>query len=168
MESIAAAGNATGVCSVANTTNVDMPELVRDVVGDVLGGLFESTGVKPPAGEDAYSAARSAYSTLYIYYWGSVFIAMLSFAAIFWIMASSRWHGGDGGKKRLDLFEKMALGSRGLIAVVAAALGAGAANHMFIYNFLKSPAILPVVAGLLAAVVLLDRLGRWVVFRQRY
>ncbi|OMP88644.1 hypothetical protein BK809_0005363 [Diplodia seriata] len=167
MAGIAAAGNATGVCSAENVAagGGGMPDVLRAVTTDVLGGLFESIGVTPPKGVGAYESARSAYFTLYVYYWASLLIAMLCLGAILWVVATSA-ASASKGKGRMDVFEKLALGSRAVVVVVAAGLGAGAANRLFIYNFLGSLAVLPVVAGLLGAVVLIDRLGRWLVLRK--
>ncbi|KAK7709226.1 hypothetical protein SLS57_008761 [Botryosphaeria dothidea] len=159
LSSIYAAGNATGLCSAANTTHASIPDLLKTASTDVLGGLFESTGVKVSAGENAFASARSAYFTLYIYYWTSLLIAMACFAALFWVVSSK-----EQGR-RANVFERLAVGSRLFVAVVAIGLGAGAASHMFIYEFLKSHAVLPVVAGLLAVVVACDRVGRWVLLR---
>ncbi|KAL1644250.1 hypothetical protein SLS58_004530 [Diplodia intermedia] len=166
MASIEAVGNVTGLCSAANTAGEDeIPDVLRAVTTDVLGGLFESIGVKPPKGVGAYESARSAYFTLYVYYWASLLIAMLCLGAIIWVVATSAASTAKG-KGRSALFEKLALGSRAVVVVVAALLGAGAANRLFIYNFLGSMAVLPVVAGLLGAVVLIDRLGRWLDLRK--
>lgn len=163
LASIYAVGNATGVCAESNTTAAAMPPLLREASTDVLGGLFESTGVKVMAGEDAFRSARSAYLTLYIYYWASVFLAMVCFAALFWVVSSKdRPRGGCAGA---NVFERLAIASRMFVAAVAVGMAAGAANHMFIYHFMKSPAVLPVVVGLLAAIVLCDRLGRWLALR---
>ncbi|KAH7057111.1 bacterial low temperature requirement A protein-domain-containing protein [Macrophomina phaseolina] len=163
LASIYAVGNATGVCAESNATAAAMPPLLREASTDVLGGLFESTGVKVTAGEDAFLSARSAYLTLYIYYWASVFLAMVCFAALFWVVTSKdRPRGGCAGA---NVFERLAIASRMFVAAVAVGMAAGAANHMFIYHFMKSPAVLPVVVGLLAAIVLCDRLGRWLALR---
>ncbi|GME27578.1 Low temperature requirement A [Neofusicoccum parvum] len=153
LDALYAVGNATGICSAANVTaGSTPPEAIQKASTDVLGGLFESTGVKVGAGEDAFELARSAYFTLYIYYWASVLFALLSFAAIFWVVSSK--------ERGTNMYNKLALGSRILVVVVAAGLGFGAASHLFIYNFLRSDAVLPVVAGLLFAVICCDRIGR--------
>ncbi|PVH72039.1 hypothetical protein DL98DRAFT_596367 [Cadophora sp. DSE1049] len=153
---VVAIANRTGICSEANTANLTalqkFPTDFNEIMIDILGAIFQSTGIKLPSGVDPSELARSTFMTVYIYYWASIFITMLSFAALFWLTKHK--------EQRAVLFENLAMGARIAIALIAAIFGAIAASQTGLYYYIKSPGILPTVASLFFLVVCADRVRR--------
>ena len=120
--------------------------------------IFQSTGIKLPSGVDPSELARSTFLTVYMYYWASILITMLSFAALFWLTKHK--------EQRAFLFENVAIGARVATALIAAIFGALAASQTGLYYYIKSPGILPTVASLFFLVVCADRVGRQICVRR--
>ncbi|KAH6691152.1 bacterial low temperature requirement A protein-domain-containing protein [Leptodontidium sp. MPI-SDFR-AT-0119] len=162
LSEVVALSNQTGICSEANTANLSglakFPADFNNVMIDLLGAIFQSTGIKLPSGVDPSELARSTFLTVYIYFWGSVFTTMVSFAALFWLTKHK--------EQRAVFFEHMAIGARIAAALVAAVFGAIAASQTGLYYYIKSPGILPTVAGLFFLVVCADRVGRQISVRR--
>ncbi|TID04097.1 hypothetical protein CH35J_002017 [Colletotrichum higginsianum] len=146
-------GNITGVCSPANTTGGDslfLPNAFRSMTKRVLGVLFESyNGVSSPTDEDVGEVAQPAYSTVYIYYWSSFLFVVASFA-IFILITRHK-------DRPLNIFDKAAITTRGLAALLAVGLAAGAASDKFIFRYLGSGATLPTVALIFLVILAIDR-----------
>lgn len=162
LSEVIALSNQTGICSEANTANLSglakFPADFNNVMIDLLGAIFQSTGIKLPSGVDPSELARSTFLTVYIYFWGSIFTTMVSFAALFWLTKHK--------EQRAVFFEHMAIGARIAAALVAAVFGAIAASQTGLYYYIKSPGILPTVAGLFFLVVCADRVGRQISVRR--
>ena len=159
---VLAIANQTGICSEANTTNLaalqKFPNDFNEIMIDILGAIFQSTGIKLPSGVDPSELARSTFLTVYMYYWASILITMLSFAALFWLTKHK--------EQRAFLFENVAIGARVATALIAAIFGALAASQTGLYYYIKSPGILPTVASLFFLVVCADRVGRQICVRR--
>ena len=159
---VLAIANQTGICSEANTTNLAalqrFPTDFNEIMIDILGAIFQSTGIKLPSGVDPSELARSTFLTVYIYYWASILITMLSFAALFWLTKHK--------EQRAVLFENVAIGARVATALIAAIFGALAASQTGLYYYIKSPGILPTAASLFFLVVCADRVGRQICVRR--
>lgn len=162
LSEVVALANQTGICSEANTANLTglakFPADFDDIMIDLLGAIFQSTGIKLPSGVDPSELARSTFLTVYIYYWGSIFATMVSFAALFWLTKHK--------EQRAVFFEHVAMGARIAAALVAAVFGALAASQTGLYYYIKSPGILPTVASLFFLVVCADRVGRHISVRR--
>ncbi|CAL3966802.1 unnamed protein product [Diplocarpon coronariae] len=162
VQEIQTLANMTGVCSPANTTDApgrgEFPASFTDVMLDILGAIFQSTGIDIPKGADPTELARSTFTTVYIYYWASVWLTLSCFAVLFWITRHK--------DHRVDFFDRVATYTRAAAALVAAALTPLAASEIAVYYFIRSPAILPTAAGLLFLVVCCDRFGRQVSVRR--
>ncbi|GJC77458.1 hypothetical protein ColLi_00296 [Colletotrichum liriopes] len=146
-------GNVTGVCSAANTTGGDslfLPGEFRILTKRVLGVLFESyNGVSSSGEQDLGDVAHPAYSTVYIYYWSS-FLFVVALFAVFIIITRHK-------DRPLNIFDKAAITTRGLAALLAAGLAAGAASEKFIFTYLRSGATLPTVALIFLVILAVDR-----------
>ncbi|KAF5522203.1 hypothetical protein CGCA056_v006230 [Colletotrichum aenigma] len=146
-------GNMTGVCSAANTTNGDdffLPPPYKALTQKVIGTLFESYNGLSSSGEsDPGEIAQPAFTTVYIYYWAS-FLFVVVFFAIFILITRHK-------DRPLNIFDKAAVASRGLAALLAVGLAAGAASEEFIFKYLKSAATLPTVALIFLVILAIDR-----------
>ncbi|KAH8586366.1 bacterial low temperature requirement A protein-domain-containing protein [Bisporella sp. PMI_857] len=148
--------NVTGICSEANTSNIpafsSIPTTFDDIMIDIFGALFQNTGINLPSGVDPSELGRSTFLTVYIYYWASICLTMASFAALFWLTKHE--------EQRAALFEKIALYGRIIAAVIAAIFVTAVASRIFLFYFIRSPAILPTVASIFVIIVVCDRVGR--------
>jgi hypothetical protein len=147
--------NITGICSVANTQNLpplsSFPADFNEIMIDVFGALFQSTGIKLPSRIDPAQLAKSTFLTVYIYYWASICLTVICFAVFFWLTQHK--------DRRAKVFERIAIGSRAVVAVFAIGMGAAVASNSFLYHYIRSPAILPTVAAALFLVLCGDRWG---------
>ncbi|PBP23816.1 Low temperature requirement A, partial [Diplocarpon rosae] len=159
LQEIQALANTTGICSVENTVDLQgsygFPAAFTNIMLDILGAIFQSTGIEIPKGADPTDLARSTFTTVYIYYWASLWLTLACFAILYWI-TRHRDH-------RVEFFDRVATYTRVAGSLIAAAFTPVAANEVAVYYFLRSPAILPTVAGLLFLVVCCDRFGRQVI-----
>ncbi|WYZ34032.1 hypothetical protein EsH8_I_000308 [Colletotrichum jinshuiense] len=146
-------GNTSDICSPGNTTSDDymfLPPAFEKVTKRVLGVLFESyNGVSSSGDEDPDDIAHPAYSTVYIYYWSS-FLFVVAFFAIFILITRHT-------DRPLNVFDKAAVTTRGVAALLAVGLAAGAASEKFIFMYLKSSATLPTVAAIFLVILVVDR-----------
>lgn len=160
-QSVAAIASQTGICSVANTTIVNLedgvarlPASFHGLMRHLLGALFQSTGYKFPKGDDPSLHTDSTFLTVYLYYWGSICLAMTCFAFLLWLTRHQ--------DHRAVFFERMAICSRLGAALLAASLAPLALNSTMLYRYIRTPYILPTVAALFLVVVCVDRVGRQV------
>lgn len=82
-QEVYAVTNITGICSVANTQNLpplsSFPADFNEIMIDVFGALFQSTGIKLPSRIDPAQLAKSTFLTVYIYYWVSICLTVICF-----------------------------------------------------------------------------------------
>ncbi|KAL3428437.1 hypothetical protein PVAG01_01946 [Phlyctema vagabunda] len=150
------ASNMTGVCSVANTTNLPelapVPAAFFDVLRDTFGAVFEATDIKLPSDIEPVALARTTFFTIYVYYWSSIGIVFVASATLLWLTRHK-----EHRPKQVDIW---ALIGRALAALFAMGMLAAAASKVFLYRYIRSSAILPTVTVLIFLVVCFDRTGR--------
>lgn len=157
-------GNSTGICSPANVTSyianvagnplgVDVPQTFMDLIGLLFEAIYIQIGAKPPVDKlktlGPIGVAWHSYRTVYIYYWCSICLFIgCSIAFLFLIR-----------RHRADIFDWMSVIIRVFTCGVGAALLAFIApgNNTAFFNFVDSPAVIPVVLGLFLLITLIDR-----------
>jgi hypothetical protein len=156
IQEVTSLANVSGICSVANTTNLPgrtpFPATFSDIMVDVFGALFQATGINLPKNVDPSELAGSTFITVYIYYWAAIWLTFTSFAALFWLTRHK--------ERRAVIFDRIAISSRVGAAIVGAIGGIVAASKTFLYHYIRSPAILPTVTVILFVVLCCDRVGR--------
>jgi hypothetical protein len=149
----------SGICSPENlvdptqyTLGIDQqfaPDNVYAVWWETTAGIYASLGVKIPKGKDALVAAVNAFQVVYIYYFASLMLLLL--CLLLFIVIVRRNH-------KADAFDITAITMRTLGFLAALVLlGIGAKNSDRLYNFLSTPAILPIVVCILLIIILTDR-----------
>lgn len=120
---------------------------------DMFNGVYVGLGMKLPADKlDKHTAAEIAlksWKLVYLYYWVS-FCILMACSIVFLLLIRRHRH---------DLFDFVSIGSRIMSLVIGAILCAMISNEVGLYQFLGSPAVLPVCLSLIFLVLCFDKLS---------
>lgn len=150
-------GNTTNICSKANATDYlaagTIPTLFYNMSIDMFDGVYVGLGMKLPADKlekhTASEIALKSWKLVYLYYWVSFCILMACSLAFLVLIR----------RHRRDLFDFVSIGSRTLSLIIGAILCAMITNEVGLYQFLRSPAVLPVCLSLIFLVLCFDKLS---------
>lgn len=156
-KTIWAIGNETGICSQENVADYveknTIPTLFYNMSIDMFDGVYVGLGMKLPADKLEHSTASEiaikSWKLVYLYYWVS-FCMLLMCSIIFLILIRRHRH---------DLFDIVSIGSRVVALVVSAVLCAMISNEVGLYQFLGSPAVLPICLSLIFLILCFDKLS---------
>jgi hypothetical protein len=150
-------GNTTKICSAANATaytdSNTIPTLFYNMSIDMFNGVYIGLGMKLPADKlEKHTAAEIALKSwrlVYLYYWVS-FCILMACSIAFLILIRRHRH---------DLFDFVSIGSRIMSLIIGAVLCAMISNEIGLYQFLGSPAVLPISLSLIFFVLCFDKLS---------
>ncbi|KAK7192472.1 hypothetical protein PSPO01_01180 [Paraphaeosphaeria sporulosa] len=156
-ETIWQIGNTTNICSAANATEYintgTIPTLFYNMSIDMFNGVYVGLGMKLPADKlEKYTAAEIALKSwrlVYLYYRVS-FCILMACSIAFLILIRRHRH---------DLFDFVSIGSRVMSLIIGAILCVMISNEVALYQFLGSPAVLPVCLCLIFLVLCFDKLS---------
>jgi hypothetical protein len=151
----------SGVCSVANTSGVvsifDLTSSsfgdFKELLYDFATALFISDGAEdilPAGSKDAFALLERSVITIYLYYWSSVLVALLTLLILYRLSHPRKYHVGD----------YFSMGVRIAMALLAVGLVALYGDKTTWLSFIASRAMLPTLTSILATVVIGDRVGR--------
>jgi hypothetical protein len=156
MDSVYYIGNSTGICSPQNTTMYSSgnawPEDFDWIKIDISNGVYSGLGVKMPIKKleefDPIKIAEKSWMLTYLYFW-SCFCALILSLIVFLFLIR---------RHKIDAFDYVSVIIRCLVLGASAASLAVFANKERLFNFLNSPAILPMAVTLLFIVACCDKL----------
>jgi hypothetical protein len=151
-EDLIAVGKEKGMCIPENFVGDKYPESLIKLEFDVLGGIFQSLGMKLPEGKDPASVAVRSWKVVYIYYWSSILVLLACLMVCLCLIRKGN---------KADIFDWFAMIARGLGIAVSVAFLAVAAKFEPLYNLLYTPAIVPTVSSMFFGILLIDYIGRW-------
>ena len=156
-EAIWKIGNSTGICSKENATKhleeKSIPTPFYNMSIDMFDGVYVGLGMKLPADklekQTAYEIALKSWKLVYMYYWVS-FCMLIACSVLFLILIRRHRH---------DLFDFVSIGTRMFALIIGAILCALIGNEIGLYQFLGSPAVLPVCLSLIFIILCCDKLS---------
>jgi len=150
-------GNTTNICSKANATDYingeSIPTLFYNMTLDMFDGVYVGLGMKLPADklekESASAIALKSWKLVYLYYWVS-FCTLIACSIAFLILIR---------RHRRDAFDFISIGSRCIALTIGGVLIGLVSNEVGLYQFLSSPAVLPLCLILIFLVLCFDKLS---------
>jgi hypothetical protein len=154
-----------GICSIQNTANVTTvfhlgsPIFPRfnELLYHFATALFISDGAEeilPAATElDAFALLQRSVTTIYLYYWSSVLVMLLTLIALYCLSNHKSY-------RHYDVADYCSTGVRAIMAIMAAGLVALYADKVAWQDSIASRAMLPTLGGVLTLVVVGDAVGR--------
>ncbi|KAI9834791.1 MAG: hypothetical protein M1819_002877 [Sarea resinae] len=133
----------TNVSAGITIENLDFPAL-ENLVGNVVVALFQRNKITPPATSPRYNnldGLVSVFQLVYIYYFIAAGTVLLCLAAFLWIVR----------RRDQDVYDRLAMATRVVLAVAMYALTAIAANDNAMGNYMLNAIV---IATFLLALVL--------------
>jgi hypothetical protein len=144
-------GNETGLCVPENFTGDSLPLSIETLLLDVLGGIYQSLGMKLPADKDPGFIATKSWKVVYIYYWTCVLVLLLCLMTFLYLIRK-------GSKS--DIFDYFSMIARGIGVVLSIGFLVVSSKDTALYDIVSSPAILPVVVATFFIILCMDNVGR--------
>ncbi|KAI9792512.1 MAG: hypothetical protein M1816_002032 [Peltula sp. TS41687] len=143
-------GQNTDICSPANTRlATEYPEDISQLLYHTMSAVYASLGMKLDPKKAPVELAIRSWHTVYEYYWSSALILLACMIAMMYLIR----------KNKADIFDWVSLSSRGVCAIVAIIFLGLSKIQDAQFRLLESPAIVPIFAGILLLIIILDRLS---------
>ncbi|KAF2688788.1 hypothetical protein K458DRAFT_243114, partial [Lentithecium fluviatile CBS 122367] len=163
IEQIEFLGNLTGVCSPANTSNLNngqygVPIAFRDFLKRGISGMFQAFDLDiPQEGQMTYGFDVAAHSwiVVYAYFWSAIILLIVCLTCSSLLASTNRQH-----PLHLTSLRLIAVGTRTVMIVFSLImLIVGLVSYEVMYKYLSSPWVLPTVVLQLFIVCLADRVS---------
>lgn len=154
-------GNQSGVCSPANTSNLNngqlgVPLSFREFFKRGVSAMFQAFDLDIPQEGQVYGFQIAAHSwiVVYTYFWSAIIL-------LFICLTASSLLADRGRSFHWNRFQWAAIGTRSfMIGFSIIALVLGLTSYSWMYNYLRSSWVLPTVVMQLCIVCLGDRVSR--------